>query len=100
MWLEGSRDRSIFFTHYTSKHLKGARHIKQGVKSQAFEECQQSRVGTCLHKWTVLVNGYYNCVLLRMFIMPNTAIAHIHQLDKSTNSVYEIVTQYYNMNRY
>ena len=59
MWSEGSRERSNSFTHYTSKHLKGARHIKQGVWSQAFEECQQFRVGTCLHEWTVLVNGYF-----------------------------------------
>ena len=92
MLSEGSRDRSNSFTHYTSKHLKDARHIKQVVKSQAFEECQQSRVGTCLHEWTVLVNGYFNCVLLHMLIMPNTAIAHIHQLGKSTKSVYETVT--------
>ena len=91
-WLKGSRDRSNFFTHYTSKHLKSARHIKQGVTSQAFEECQQSRVGTCLHKWTVLVNGYYNCILLHMFVMPNAAITHTHQLDKSAKSVYETVT--------
>ena len=91
MWLEGSRDRSNSFTHNASKHLKGARHIKQNIKSQASEECQQSRVDTCLHKWTVLVNNYYNYIILHMSKRPNTATTHISQLDKSAKSVNETV---------
>ena len=68
------------------------RHIKQGVTSQAFEEFQQSRVGTCLREWSILVDDYYSCVFLHMFIMPNAAMTGTHQLDRLVKLVYETAT--------
>ena len=100
MQLGRSCGLSNSFIHYTSKHLKGMRYIKQGVTSQIFEEFQPSRVGTCLREWTILVVDYYSRALLHMFIMPNTAMIGTYQLDRLAKLVYEATTQYYTANCY